>query len=75
MVDFEPLVHADKIGELLGIHPKTVLRMARSGRLPAIRVGRYWRFRHSDLDTWLKLQSNLEGLDVVSRKCVAGLRR
>jgi excisionase family DNA binding protein len=61
MVDFEALVHADKIGQLLGIHPKTVLRMARAGNLPAIRIGRYWRFRRSDLDDWLKSKSNFEG--------------
>lgn len=31
----------------LGLHPKTVTRMAREGRLPAIRIGNGWRF-HAD---------------------------
>jgi excisionase family DNA binding protein len=28
--------------------------MARSGEVPAIKVGKLWRFRKSDLDEWLK---------------------
>jgi len=51
--DFEPLIDADRAGSILGIHPKTVQRMARQGRIPAIRIGKYWRFRLSQLDSWL----------------------
>lgn len=40
-----------------GLHPKTVQRMARRGDLPAYRIGRYWRFRASELSTWLVLHS------------------
>ena len=40
-----------------GLHPKTVQRMARRGQLPAYRIGRYWRFRASELDEWLRVQS------------------
>ena len=43
--EFEPLLSEIDAGRLLGLHPKTVQRLARKGELPAIRVGRYWRFR------------------------------
>jgi excisionase family DNA binding protein len=33
--------------ERLRLHPKTVVRMAREGRLPAVKVGTGWRF-HPD---------------------------
>ena len=46
---FEPLLSEADAGKLLGLHPKTVLRLARRGDLPAIRIGRYWRFRASRL--------------------------
>lgn len=36
----------------LRIHPVTVKRLARRGRLPGFRVGNRWRFRSSDLDDW-----------------------
>jgi excisionase family DNA binding protein len=53
---FEPLLSDVEAGELLGIHPKTVQRLARNGELPAIHVGRYWRFRASALNAWIGLQ-------------------
>ncbi len=55
---FEPLLSEVQTGELLGLHPKTVQRLARNGELPAIRIGRYWRFRASALNEWIQLQSS-----------------
>jgi excisionase family DNA binding protein len=51
---FEPLVDSKEAGEALGLHPKTVERMARDGRIPAKRIGKYWRFRASELDAWFR---------------------
>ena len=48
--DFEPLLTDAEAAELLGLHPKTIQRLARTGELPAVRVGRYWRFRASALN-------------------------
>jgi excisionase family DNA binding protein len=53
-LQFEPLLSDTQAGELLGLHPKTVQRLARSGEIPAIRIGRYWRFRASELNEWLE---------------------
>jgi excisionase family DNA binding protein len=52
--DFEPLIDCATAAALLGIHEKTLQRMAREGRVPAIRVGKFWRFRKSVLNTWLE---------------------
>ena len=44
---------------LLRMHPKTVLRKAREGTLPAHPVGRdrkRWHFYLSELDDWLRSQ-------------------
>ena len=38
----------------LRIHPVTVKRLARRGRLPGFRIGNRWRFRSSDLDDWAR---------------------
>jgi excisionase family DNA binding protein len=54
---FEPLLDDNQAALLLGgLHPKTVQRMARRGQVPAFRVGKYWRYRASELDEWLKQQ-------------------
>lgn len=49
----EPFVDANRAGELLKLHPKTVKRMAQLGLLPATKIGRVWRFRESSLDAWM----------------------
>ena len=55
---FEPLLSESEAAKFLGgLHPKTVQRMARRGQLPAYRIGRYWRFRASELNEWLAVQS------------------
>ncbi len=38
------LLSADRVEAMLGIDKSTVYRMASDGRLPAIKVGRQWRF-------------------------------
>lgn len=35
--------------ELIGVHQETIRRMIKSGRLNAVRVGRIWRIRKSDI--------------------------
>lgn len=49
---FEPMLSAAEAGKLLGIHPVTLLRWARQGRVPHRRLGRKVRFRASELDSW-----------------------
>ncbi len=51
---FEPLLDDDQAAELLGVHPKTLQRLARRGQIPAYRIGRFWRYRVSELDAWLR---------------------
>jgi excisionase family DNA binding protein len=50
---FEPLWHPRDAASYLGLHEKTVIKMARLRQLPALRVGKHWRFRHSDLAAWV----------------------
>jgi excisionase family DNA binding protein len=44
------LLDARKAAELLGLHADTVVRMARAGRIRAVKAGREWRFRADQLD-------------------------
>jgi excisionase family DNA binding protein len=56
---FEPLLNEKEAAALLGgLHPKTLQRMARAGQIPAYRVGRWWRFRASELDKWLQAHAH-----------------
>ena len=42
----------------LRVNKRTLYRMVRAGRIPAVRVGRQWRFSKSDLDAWLQPQAS-----------------
>jgi excisionase family DNA binding protein len=58
LVNYEPLLNDSEAAAFLGgLHPKTVQRMARRGELPSYRVGKYWRYRASELSAWLVLHS------------------
>lgn len=52
----ESLIDAAEASDLLKLHPRTVKRLALAGELPAMRIGRVWRFRVSDLDRWISAQ-------------------
>jgi len=54
MASFEPLIDSATAAELLRVHRKTLERMALRGELPGHKVGRFWRFRASELDEWLR---------------------
>ena len=42
----------------LKVTPRTIYRLIRTGELPAVRIGRQWRFRRGDLDSWLDRQKH-----------------
>jgi excisionase family DNA binding protein len=57
----EPLIDVITTAQIVGLHPKTIMRMAREKRIPAFHLGRYWMFRPSLIDSWLitQLQSTV----------------
>lgn len=42
-------MNTDEAAAMLGVHPKTLQRLARSGRITPYRVGKLWRFQARDL--------------------------
>jgi excisionase family DNA binding protein len=51
--DFEPLLDTEEAARLLRMHPRTLRTKARRGSIPAVQVGKRWRFRASTLDRWI----------------------
>lgn len=50
---FEPLLDSEEAATFLKIHPKTLQKLARNGEVHAIKIGKLWRFRASDLNHWI----------------------
>ena len=49
LISSEAFMNTDEAAAMLGVHPKTLQRLARSGRITAYRVGKLWRFQACDL--------------------------
>lgn len=56
---FETLLSPAEAASLLGVHEKTLIKLARKGGVPAARVGKLWRFRESTLDEWFRSKEQL----------------
>ena len=56
MNDFECLWTPVDAATFLKLHAKTVIRMARSRTIPAIRLGKHWRFRATDMHAFAAAQ-------------------
>ena len=46
----------DEVLSFLKVKSRTLYRLIKAGELPAVRVGRQWRIRRTDLDAWLEKQ-------------------
>ena len=54
VLPFEPLLDSEEAAALLKIDDKTLQALARSGQVPAFRIGKLGRFRASELDKWVR---------------------
>lgn len=52
----EAFLTTDEVLAYLQVNLRTVYRLIEAGKLPAVRVGRQWRFRRRDVDAWLDSQ-------------------
>lgn len=52
----EVFLTTEEILEYLQVNLRTVYRLIKAGKIPAVRVGRQWRFRKRDIDAWLDTQ-------------------
>ena len=46
----------EEVLEYLQVNLRTIYRLIKAGKIPAVRVGRQWRFRKRDIDAWLDSQ-------------------
>lgn len=51
----------EEVLDYLQINLRTVYRLIKAGHIPAVRVGRQWRFKRADLDAWLESQGTRKG--------------
>src|SRR5258705_764437 len=52
----ESFLTTEEVLEYLQVNLRTVYRLIKAGKIPAVRVGRQWRFRKRDIDALLASQ-------------------
>lgn len=50
----EQLLTVAQVATWLNVHPETVLRWVRSGKLPGSKLGREWRFQRADVEAFIE---------------------
>jgi excisionase family DNA binding protein len=56
-VNKDEILTVRELAEYLKIAEKTAYRFASEGKVPAFKVGSAWRFKKSEIDSWIKQQS------------------
>ena len=77
MVDEHDVVTAKEAAAYLRIARATLYRLAAKGQIPAVKVGRVWRFSRQLLDEWLeaRMRANLEGSSQGRSSAARGSKR
>lgn len=44
----------EEVAEALKLHPYTIRRLSREGKIPAFKFGGQWRFDKKEFDEWRK---------------------
>ena len=57
-----------EISKILKLHPFTVTRLAREGKIPAFKAGGVWRVRKDQFEQWMNRQTKEKG--AVTRSAV-----
>lgn len=50
------LLTPDEVADVLSLSRELVLKQARAGKIPAIKLGKAWRFRLPALERWVQEQ-------------------
>jgi excisionase family DNA binding protein len=66
MID-ETFLTTEEVLAYLQVNLRTVYRLIKAGKIPAVRVGRQWRFRKSDIDAWLDRQQSRPAAPLAAR--------
>ena len=70
MID-ESFLTTEEVLEYLQVNLRTVYRLIKAGKIPAVRVGRQWRFRKRDIDAWLESQRPRGGARATAQQAPA----
>jgi excisionase family DNA binding protein len=63
----EQMWGSGEVAEYLNLHRQTVTRLADRGELPGVKIGRKWRFRQEDIQTYFDEQIAGAKMNMIGR--------
>lgn len=54
----DQILTLEEVSRYLKLHKATVYKMAQAGKIPALKVGKVWRFKRAKLEAWLERQED-----------------
>ncbi|HAH21674.1 MAG: hypothetical protein A2Y00_06585 [Omnitrophica WOR_2 bacterium GWF2_43_52] len=54
MAKNKEIMNTKEVSDFLKLHPFTVNKLAREGKIPAFKIGADWRFDKKLIDKWIK---------------------
>jgi excisionase family DNA binding protein len=54
------IMTTQEVARYLRLNEATIYKLAQSGQIPAVKVGRTWRFKKQLIDEWFRQQTGLE---------------
>lgn len=52
------LMTVEEVAKYLKVEQSTIYTWAKIGKIPAIKISRFWRFKKEDIDKWLEERKN-----------------
>jgi len=62
------ILTAKEVADYLNLHPLTVHRYAREGKIPAFKIGTDWRFHKKYIEKWIKQKLSANIRDKENKK-------
>ena len=70
------ITSTNEIAEYLKLHPITVIKYTREGRIPGSQLGKVWRFDKEVIDRWIAMAQNGSDIDKdIRRKAIKNSSR
>ena len=63
MAKNKEILDTKEVSAFLKLHPFTVNKLARGGKIPAFKIGADWRFHRKHIERWIneKIEYNAQG--------------
>jgi len=61
MSDLVETYTVEEVAHALKVHPYTVRRLSREGKIPAFKFGGQWRYKKEDIDQLIKKSKGANG--------------